>query len=134
MGEEYDDDDCVEMNLKGGSAKVSSTGSKGSSSMPSKKIRQKGPLDVFFAPNPADVVKARKKQGRQKTINKLCRKELREKACGDIARWSIGQFGPRLKPPSMYELRVPFLKKGVEATEKAMVEHKKEWAHKGCST
>jgi len=122
--------------------------------MPSKKPRQKSPLDVFFAPNPANIVKGRKDQGRQRTINELCRKELRERACGDIARWfydagiafhaatlesfaimceSISQFGPGLKPPSMYELRVPFLKKEVEATEKAMVEHKKEWAHKGCS-
>ena len=84
----------------------------------------------------------------------MCRKELRERACGDIARWfydagfsfhaatlesfaimyeSIGQFGLGLKPPFMYELRVPFLKKEVEATEKVMVKHKKEWAHKVCS-
>jgi len=33
----------------------------------------------------------------------------------------------------MYELRVPFLKKEVEDTEKAIVEHKKEWADIGCS-
>ena len=140
MGEEYDDDgdDCVEMNLKSGSGKFSSGGSKGSSSMPSKKPRQKGPLDVFSAPNPTNIVKGRKEQGRQRTINALCRKELRERACGDIARWfydagiafhaatlesfaiiceSIGQFGPGLKPPSMYELRVPFLKKEVGATK-----------------
>lgn len=37
---------------------------------------------------------------------------------------SIGQFGLGLKLPSMYELRVRFLKKELEATEKAMVEHK----------
>ena len=46
---------------------------------------------------------------------------------------SIGQFGLRLKPPSMYEARVPLLKKEVDNTEKAMVEHKQEWAQKGCS-
>jgi len=33
----------------------------------------------------------------------------------------------------MYELRVPFIKKEVEDTKKDMVEHKKEWAEKGCS-
>ena len=94
-----------------------------------------------------EVVKARKVQGSQKTINKLYRKEVREKACRDIARWfydariafhgatldifaimceSIGQYGPGLKPPSMYELRVPFLKKKVENTYKEMTEHKRE--------
>ena len=46
---------------------------------------------------------------------------------------SIGRFGPDFKPPSMYELRVPLLKKQVEETKKAILEHKKEWAHKGCS-
>ena len=33
----------------------------------------------------------------------------------------------------MYEARVPLVKKEVEDTEKAMVEHKQEWAQKGCS-
>ncbi|KAF5761694.1 putative ribonuclease H-like superfamily [Helianthus annuus] len=36
---------------------------------------------------------------------------------------SIGQFGPGMKPPSMYGLSVPLL----------IEEHKKEWANKGCS-
>ena len=84
----------------------------------------------------------------------MCIKELREKAFGDIPRWFydaeitfhaatlesfaimcelIGQFGLGLKPPSMHDLRVSFLKKEVEATEKAIGEHKKEWARKDCS-
>jgi len=154
-GDEDEDDECVEMNPKSG--KLSSGGSKGSNNMPSKRPRQKGPIDMFFTPNPADVLKARKEskdQGRHKTINELCRKELREKACRDIARWfydagvpfhevtldsfaimceSIGHYGPGLKLPSMYESRVPFLKKEVEDTEKDTAEHKKEWAEKGCS-
>jgi len=33
----------------------------------------------------------------------------------------------------MYQARVPLLKKEVEDTEKAMVEHKQDWAQKGCS-
>jgi len=45
---------------------------------------------------------------------------------------SIGQFGLGLKPPSMYEAKVPLLKKEVDNTEKLVVEHKQEWAQKGC--
>jgi len=61
-GHEDEDDECVELTPRGG--KLSGGGSKGSNNMPSKKPRQKGPLDTFFPPNPADVVKARKDQGR----------------------------------------------------------------------
>ena len=46
---------------------------------------------------------------------------------------SIDQFGQGLKPPSMYEARVPHLKKEVKDTEKTIVEHKQQWAQKGCS-
>jgi len=46
---------------------------------------------------------------------------------------SIDQCGSGLKPPSMYELRIPFLKKEVEDTKKDIAEHKKEWAKKGFS-
>ena len=140
------------MNSKG--IKFSSAGSKGSSSMPSKKPKQKGPMDMFFTPISTNVVKGKKEQGRQKTMNELCRKKLRAKVNEDISKWfydagipfhaitlesfdimceSIGRFGPGYKPPSMYELRVPLLKKQVEETDKAMLEHKKEWAHIGCS-
>ena len=44
---------------------------KGSNSMPQKKPKTKDPLGMFFTPNHADVVKARKEgrdQGRQKTF------------------------------------------------------------------
>jgi len=82
--DEDEDDECVEMSPKNG--KLSSGRSKGSNNMPSKRPRQKGPMDTFFTPNLADVVNARKDQGRQKTMNELCRKELREKACRVIAR------------------------------------------------
>jgi len=138
--------------LEVGNYQVEVVGSKGTNSMASKKHQQKGPLDMFFTPNLADIVKARKNQGRQKPINELYRKELREKAFTDITRWfydagiafhgvtpdsfaimceSIGQYGPGLKPPSMYELRVPLLKKEVEDTKKEMTEHKKEWGRQG---
>ena len=120
-----------------------------------KKPRQKGPLDRYFTPNPEDVVKAKGgKGGKQQTINVVVRKELRDKACQYIARWfydagipfhaanynsfdvmieAIGQFGPGMKPPSMYELRVPLLKQEVKEVEEKVTEHKKEWADKGCS-
>lgn len=39
----------------------------------------------------------------------------------------------RLKPPSMYELRVPLLKKEVANTLRQLADHKSEWASKGCS-
>jgi len=152
--EEDDYDECVEM-PKGG--KFSSGGSKGSTSLPQKKQKTKAPLDMFFTSNLADVLKARKEwrdQGRQNTLNEMCRKDLRNKVCRDIARFlydcgipcqlltldsfhviceSIGQFGQGLKPPSMYEATVPLLKKEVGDAEKEMVEHKQEWAQKGCS-
>ena len=81
FGEEDDDDECVDM-AKG--EKFSSYGSKGSTSLPQKKQKTKGPLDMFFTPNPTNFVKARKEgrdQGRQQTLNEMCRKELRNKVC-----------------------------------------------------
>ena len=45
----------------------------------------------------------------------------------------IGQYGPGLKPPTMYELRVPFLNKEVKATQTDMENHRKEWIEKGSS-
>ena len=45
----------------------------------------------------------------------------------------VGRYGSGFKPPSMYELRVPFLIKKVEEVENQLVEHKTEWAAKGCS-
>ncbi|KAA0051856.1 uncharacterized protein E6C27_scaffold60G002890 [Cucumis melo var. makuwa] len=46
---------------------------------------------------------------------------------------SIGQFGPELKPPTYHELRVPCLKKELEATNELMRSHKAEWAKVGCT-
>ncbi|KAI3499848.1 hypothetical protein L1887_35662 [Cichorium endivia] len=94
------------------------------------------------------------KEGRQQTINEVCRKDLRHKVCRDIARWffdagipfnaatydsfhimveAIGQFGPGMQPPSMYELRVPLLDQEVETVQNKVAENEKEWAEKGCS-
>ncbi|CAH1453556.1 unnamed protein product [Lactuca virosa] len=150
--DEYDEDeeeDCVEIRSK--------RGSEGTSKLPpKKKPKQRGLIDMYYTPNPEGALKGRKegKGGKQQTINEVCRKELRGKACSEIAKWfydagipfnaatydsfnimveAIGQFGPVMKPPSMYELRVPLLKKEVEAIKGKMKEHEEEWAQKGCS-
>lgn len=136
-----EDDDCVE---------VEGVGSK----VQRKRPRQKGPIDRFFTPNPEDVVKCRKDGKVQQSINSVVQKELRDKACIEIARWfydagipfnaasydsfhimieAIGQFGPGMKPPSMYELRVPLLNNEVKSVKNQVTEHEKEWAQKGCS-
>ncbi|XP_039044369.1 uncharacterized protein LOC120183815 [Hibiscus syriacus] len=128
-------------------------GGRSSKMPPPKKPRQKGPIDMYFTPNPREAIKARK-EGRQQTINETCRKNLRDKVCHEIGRWfndagipfnaatyesfqimieAIGQFGPGIKAPSMYELRVPILNKEVEEVQNQIVENKKEWAEKGCS-
>ncbi|XP_057809030.1 uncharacterized protein LOC131023504 [Salvia miltiorrhiza] len=118
--------------------------------------RMKGPLDVLFASKQPssqsqEVLKGRKeRKGIFGASDKVCR----DKACEAIARFfydnaipfhpatsdsfkgmveAIGQYGPGLVPPSMYELRVPFLQKEVEATNTKVMEFKKEWAIKGCS-
>ncbi|XP_058006708.1 uncharacterized protein LOC110645315 [Hevea brasiliensis] len=91
---------------------------------------------------------------KQTTINVACKKELREKACRDIARWmydvaipfnaanypsfqvmleSIGQFGIGLKAPSYHELRVPLLNKEVTNVKNELKSYEEEWAKYGCS-
>ncbi|KAL4558328.1 hypothetical protein LXL04_036526 [Taraxacum kok-saghyz] len=136
---EEDDEDCMEV--------------RPTKQPPRKKPKQKRPIDVFFSPKPEDTLKG-KKGGKQQMINEVCRKELREKACRDIAKWfydagipfnaatydsfprmidAVGQFGPGMQPPSMYELRVPLLGKEVGSIKEKMEENKVEWAQKGCS-
>lgn len=68
-----EEEDCIEIT---GSSKLP----------PRKKPKQKGPIDMFFTPNPKDTIKGRKR-GKQQTINEVCRKELRDKACQEIAKW-----------------------------------------------
>ncbi|XVE73301.1 hypothetical protein DITRI_Ditri11bG0106600 [Diplodiscus trichospermus] len=84
---------------------------------------------------------------RQTTINEACKKELREKACGEIARWmydaaipfnavnypsfevmieDIRQYGVGMKPPSFHEVWVPLLKKEVDSVTILMKSYEKE--------
>ncbi|KAM0024561.1 putative transcription factor/ chromatin remodeling BED-type(Zn) family [Helianthus debilis subsp. tardiflorus] len=107
-----------------------------------KKTRVKGFTDIPFT------------QNRKQTFNEVCNKELRDKACTEIAKWfydvgipsnaatydsfnamieAVGQFGPGMKPPSMYELRVPLLNEQVKEVDNQVNEQRKEWANKGCS-
>ncbi|CAA0812145.1 hAT transposon superfamily protein [Striga hermonthica] len=46
---------------------------------------------------------------------------------------ALGQFGPRWKPPSSYEMREPLLKKAVERTKLKVKPHEDEWKKSGCS-
>ncbi|VVB04140.1 unnamed protein product [Arabis nemorensis] len=113
---------------------------------------RRGPMDRFVVQPPPDVLKGRKDT--KQDIYGVCDKELRDRACSAIARWFynagipfnaatydsfrealelVGLYGPGFKPLTMYELRVPLLKKEVKETEKQLVEHKTEWATKGCS-
>ncbi|CAM8892599.1 unnamed protein product [Rhodiola kirilowii] len=135
------DEDCDEEEVDGQNLASSSA----------KRKRQiKGPMDMFLAKKKAQGANS----GKSHEIYKVCDKALRDKACADIARFfydagiafnaatypsfqvmieSIGQYGPEMKGPSMYELRVPLLKNEVEETHKLMEDHKTEWALKGCS-
>ena len=46
---------------------------------------------------------------------------------------AFGQYGPSMKPPSYHEVRVPYLQKEVDHTNKTMEDHKKDWVIYGCS-
>ncbi|XVE61824.1 hypothetical protein DITRI_Ditri06bG0070300 [Diplodiscus trichospermus] len=91
---------------------------------------------------------------KQTTINETCKKELRERACREIARWmydatipfnvvnysrfevmieAIGQYSVGVKPPSFHEVRVPLLKKEVDSVTALMKSYEEEWAKYGFS-
>ncbi|RWR75320.1 hypothetical protein CKAN_00369600 [Cinnamomum micranthum f. kanehirae] len=156
---EEDEEDDVEVIERGkrplahGSEVSSARGSTTISTVSkTKKPKQKGPIDVFFTPNPDVVVQNRKAQGKQTRIdaNDPYRKELREQACIRFARWmydagipfnavncdsfglmieAIGQYGPSMKPRSYHEVRVPLLKKEIEHTNNLMKGHRDDWVN-----
>ncbi|PWA82082.1 hypothetical protein CTI12_AA179820 [Artemisia annua] len=85
----------------------------------------KGPINMFFTPPPKQVVKNRKDGKKQTTINEIRKKELRDKACKELANWfydaglpfnainhdsfrialeAIAQHGTGFKPPSYHEV------------------------------
>ncbi|KAF7844714.1 uncharacterized protein G2W53_001619 [Senna tora] len=90
----------------------------------------------------------------QSTINHLLKKDLREEASRQIARFFytsaipfncvknpdfekmcelIAKHGSGFKPPTFYEVREKFLKQEVEETNKLIKEHRLEWKKKGCT-
>ena len=115
----------------------------------------KGPIDMFFTPPPEKVVKNRKDGKNQTTINEICKKELRDKACKELANWfydaglpfnavnhdsfriameAVAQHGTGFKPPSYHEVRVPYLAKAVKWTDEMVKQvHHEQWAKYGCS-
>ncbi|CAN7057732.1 unnamed protein product, partial [Brassica rapa subsp. trilocularis] len=97
--------------------------------------KNRGPLDKFVTSLPPEILKGRQDR---KGVFGACDKDLRDKACGAIARWFydagipfnaathdsfkemtklIGQYGMELKPPSMYELRFNLLQNEVVNVE-----------------
>ncbi|KAJ9187043.1 hypothetical protein P3X46_002540, partial [Hevea brasiliensis] len=90
---------------------------------------------------------------KQTAINEACKKELRKKACKDIAQWiydaaipfnavnypsfqvmveSIGQFGISMKAPSFHEMWVPLLNEEVAKVKNSLKSYEEEWAKYGC--
>lgn len=147
VGLDEDEDEIAEVNSRGKRVLSSEVNSS------SKKARQVGPIDAFLAPKIATQT-GKGGKGKQTTINDAYKKELREKACTDIARWmyeaaipfnvvnhdsfkvaieSIGRYGVGMRPPSYHEVRVPLLKKEVTRTDNIMRGHREEWARTGCS-
>ncbi|GJT12491.1 3-hydroxyisobutyryl-CoA hydrolase 1-like protein [Tanacetum coccineum] len=124
---------------------------------PSKKQKGvKGPMDMFFTSPPEQVVKNRKDgKMKQSTINEICKKDLGDKACKELANWfydaglpfnvvnhdsfriameAVAQHGTGFKPPSYHEVRVPYLAKAVKSTDEMVKQvHHEQWAKYGCS-
>lgn len=87
FGDDMDKDDIVGLKIKS-SKEVSSK------SFNVKKPKVKGPMDIFCTPSAEKILQDRKRM-KQTTMNEICKKELRDKACRDIAKW-------------MYDATIPF--------------------------
>ena len=93
-------------------------------------------------------------QSTQSTINQIYKKELREEACQQVAKFFytsaipfncvknpefekmchlIGKYGLGFKPPSYHEIRETCLKKEMSHMEELLEEHKAEWKRTGCT-
>ncbi|XP_065621278.1 uncharacterized protein LOC136064046 [Quercus suber] len=146
VGEE--EDEVAEVDAHG--KRVQNVGGSGTSK---KKPRHVSSMDAFVRP-PKLAQMEKSGKGVQTTINDAYKKELREKAYVDIARWmyeaaisfnavnydsfnaavqSIGRYEIGMKLPSYHEVRIPLLKKEVVHTNDIMKTHKEEWAKTRCS-
>jgi hypothetical protein len=147
-----DEDDVVE--LVGGGKSVGSSQGSVSKPKPPKKPKTKGPIDVFFTPNPDVVVQNRKGKQTKIDANDPYKKELRDRALVRFTRWmydagisfnalnyesfgpvieAIGQYGPGMKPPTYHEARVTYLNRELKHTDDLMKDHKNDWVKFGCS-
>ena len=99
----------------------------------------KGPLNLYFSQ------KSNEKRKGGPIGLESSRKILRDRVVSAFARWmydaglpfdcvnytdsfgefieAVGQYSPGMKPPTYHEVRVPFLKKEVERTNKIVEEH-----------
>ena len=152
--DDFDDEDPdlgMEVNSQGKRVSSEQSCSRGSTL---KTTKTKGPMDLFCRTSAEQFKKDRKEEKeRQQAINEVKKKE-RDRCAHDIARWfydaaipfnainhesfevmveSIGRYGSGLKVPSMYELRVPLLKKEVDDVNLHMKVHQDQWAKYGCS-
>ncbi|GJT83225.1 3-hydroxyisobutyryl-CoA hydrolase 1-like protein [Tanacetum coccineum] len=96
---------------------------------PSKKQKGvKGPMDMFFTPPPEQVVKNRKDgKMKQSTVNEICKKELQDKACKELANWFY-DAGLPFNAVNHDSFRIP-----MEAVAQHGTVHHKQWAKYGCS-
>ncbi|XP_028084973.1 uncharacterized protein LOC114286086 [Camellia sinensis] len=152
--EEDEDDVAFEIHRPCGPSGKSLPSNQNSSFAGSKRLKTKGPMDVFYTPNPNFVVQ--NKKGKQTTIdhNDPYNEKLIDRAMMRITRWiydasiafnavsydsfgpmveAVGQYGPSMKPPSFHEVQVPYLKKELSHTNELMRIQKEEWVKYGCS-
>ncbi|GJX03104.1 zf-BED domain-containing protein [Tanacetum coccineum] len=90
----------------------------------------------------------------QSTLNKIYKKDERDKVCQQIARFfytsalsfncvknpefkkmiqMVGDYGRGLDPPSYHEMRVTYLQKEVDYTKALLEDYKNEWKKTGCT-
>ena len=90
----------------------------------------------------------------QMTINQMLKKDIKEEACQQIARFFytsaipfncvknpefvktlelVAQHGPGFKPPSYHDIREKYLKQEVDKTMHLLDDYKLEWKKTGCS-
>nr|XP_033509617.1 uncharacterized protein LOC117274436 [Nicotiana tomentosiformis] len=108
----------------------------------------KGPLNLYFS------AKQQEKEKCDSGSSLEAKKILRDRAVSAFVTWmydvglpfnyvnyktfdkfieAVGQYGPRMKPPSYHEVRVTHLKKEMKKIDKIIEEHKVEWNKFGCS-
>ncbi|KAL0455577.1 UNVERIFIED_CONTAM: hypothetical protein Slati_0896900 [Sesamum latifolium] len=135
-----------------GNISCSGEGLSAASTMASKKQTQLGPINLYFTKESNEAMQQRKEK-EAKVIDEA-KKKLRENAVQKICRWmydaglpfnvvnyeslgpaieAIGQYGPGMKPPSYYEIRVKYLKKELEHTNNILKAWEEDQTKYECS-